>query len=239
MITLYGGGTRFGLPSPSPFVSKAEVLLKMAGVAYRAAPANFSKAPKGKIPYIEVDGKLLGDSTFISFYLEEHHGADFDKGLSAADKAIALAFEKLCEEHLYWAIVHARWMDKENFDKGPRLFFDDAPAPIRPLVVAFVKRQVRANLKGHGLGRHSRPEIERLAARDLDAISDYLGEKPWLMGAEPCGADASVWSAVASALCTHFKTPIRDHAETRANLVAYRDRGMLRWFPELAAAKAG
>lgn len=235
MITLYGGEPRFGLPSPSPFVSKAEILLKMSGVPYRTAPADWNKAPKGKIPYIGVDGKLLGDSTFIRFHLEEQHGAGFDKGLSASDKAVALAFENLCEEHLYWAIVHARWMDTANFDKGPRVFFNDAPAPIRPLVVAMIRRKVKRNLHGHGMGRHTRAEIERLARRDLDAISAFLGAKPFLMGAEPRGADASVWSMTAGALCRHFDTPIRDHAETLPNLIAYRDRGMQRWFPELAA----
>ena len=61
MITLYGSGPHFGVPDASPFVSKAEILLKMSGVPYKKAKANFSKAPKGKIPYIEENGKLLGD----------------------------------------------------------------------------------------------------------------------------------------------------------------------------------
>ena len=234
MITLYGSGPRFGLPDASPFVSKAEILLKMSGVPYRKAKADFRKAPKGKIPYIEDGGKLLGDSTFIRFHLEEQHGAKFDAGLSPSNNAVALAFERLCEDNLYWAIVNARWMDKANFDKGPRTFFDDAPAPLRPFIVAMIGRTLKRNMKGHGIGRHSKVEIERLAKRDLDAISAFLANKPYLMGAEPCGADASVWSFVASALCAHFETPIRDHAETLANLVAYRDRGMHRWFPELA-----
>ena len=234
MITLYGSGPRFGLPDASPFVSKAEILLKMSGVPYRKAKADFRKAPKGKIPYIEDGGKLLGDSTFIRFHLEEQHGAKFDAGLSRSDNAVALAFERLCEDNLYWAIVNARWMDKANFDKGPRTFFDDAPAPLRPFIVAMIGRTLKRNMKGHGIGRHSKVEIERLAKRDLDAISAFLANKPYLMGAEPCGADASVWSFVASALCAHFETPIRDHAETLANLVAYRDRGMQRWFPEMA-----
>ena len=234
MIVLYGAGPRFGLPNPSPFVSKAEILLKMSGVAYRTAKADFGKASKGKIPYIEDGGKLLGDSTFIRFHLEDRYGAKFDEGLSQSDKAVALAFEKLCEEHLYWAIVHARWMDKANFERGPKQFFNDVPAPLRPFVVGLIHRTVKRNLKGHGLGRHSKAEIERLAKRDLDAISAFLAAKPFLMGPEPCGADASVWSMVAGALCRHFTTPICDHAATLANLVAYRDRGMQRWFPELA-----
>ena len=139
----------------------------------------------------------------------------------------------MCEEHLYWAIVDARWMVKSNFENGPKTFFKDVPAPMRPFVVAMIGRSVKRTLYGQGLGRHSRPEIEAFAKRDLDALSVFLGDKPFLMGADPCGADASVWSSVASALCAHFKTPIRDHAETLANLVAYRDRGMRRWFPEI------
>lgn len=233
MITLYGSGPNFGLPDASPFVSKAIILLKMSGVPYRIARANFRKAPKGKIPYIEINGQLLGDSSFIRFHLEEQHGATFDQGLSASDRGIALAFERLCEDHLYWAIVNARWLDKANFERGPKTFFTSIPALLRPLIIGKIHRDVKRNLKGHGIGRHTRSEIERLAKNDLDAISAFLGEKPFLMGQSPCGADASVWSSVASALCPHFETPIRTHAEGLANLVAYRDRGMSRWFPEL------
>lgn len=69
MLTLYGGGPAFGLPDASPFVSKAHVLLKMAGVPYTFAKANFRKAPKGKIPYIDDGGMLLGDSGFIRAHL--------------------------------------------------------------------------------------------------------------------------------------------------------------------------
>jgi glutathione S-transferase len=236
MITLHGSTPKFGLPSASSFVSKAEILLKMAGVAYTHVDANFSKAPKGKIPYIEEDGRLLGDSTFIRQHLEAKHGAHFDKGLSGADKAIAWAFEKMCEEHLYWAIVHERWQIKENFDKGPRTFFASAPAPIRPLIIAMIHRDVKRNMKGQGFGRHTRDEIVELANRDTDAIAAFLGDKPFLMGSDPCGADASVWSSVAGVLCTYFETPIRTHAEKHANLIAYRDRGMRRWFPDLATA---
>lgn len=236
MIILHGSRPKFGLPSASSFVSKVEILLKMAGVPYKHVNASFSRAPKGKIPFIEADGKLLGDSEFIRRHLEERHGADFDKGLSASDKAVARAFAVMCDEHLYWAIVHTRWSDNANFDRGPRQFFTSVPAPLRPLVVAMVRRQVRRNLVGHGLGRHTRAEVEELARRDIDALAAFLADKPFLMGSEPCGADASVWSAVAGVLCAHFETPIRSHAEGHANLVAYSRRGMTRWFPELAAA---
>jgi glutathione S-transferase len=233
MLTLYVMGPKFGLPDASPFVSKALVLLKMSGLPFATAKADFRKAPKGKIPYLR-DGDLqLGDSTFMRGHLEDKHRIDFDKGLSASDTGVAWAFEKLCEDHLYWALVDSRWTDQANFDRGPRTYFDDVPAPLRPFVVGMVRRSIRKSLHGHGMGRHSRSEIEQLAKRDLDAIAAFLGSKPWLMGPEPCGADAAVWSMVSGVLCAHFETPIRTAAETHPNLVAYRDRGMARWFPEL------
>jgi hypothetical protein len=49
MITLYTFGSAFGLPDPSPFVTKAEVLLKMTGLAYQTDPTGFRRAPKGKL----------------------------------------------------------------------------------------------------------------------------------------------------------------------------------------------
>ena len=81
MITLYAFGPAFGLPDPSPFVSKVEVLLKMAGVPYRISTEGFGKAPKGKLPYIDDDGARIADSTFIRWHLEKKYRIDFDRGV--------------------------------------------------------------------------------------------------------------------------------------------------------------
>ena len=83
---------------------------------------------------------------------------------------------------------------------------------------------------------HGRGGQGVVTAAELLSVAAFLGGKPWLMGEEPCGADASAWSMVAGTLCPHFETPIRTPAERHANLVAYRDRGMQRWFPEYATA---
>lgn len=234
MITLFSFGRRFGLPDASPFVSKTEILLKMSGLEFRIDTGGFNKAPKGKLPYIDDDGTIVADSTFIRWHLEKRHGIDFDKGLSERDKAVAWAFEKMCDDHLYWALVDARWLVERNWEKT-RSFFKGLPAPLRPIVGAMVRRGVRGSLKAQGFGRHARSDIETLARRDLDAISAFLADNPYFFGAEPTGADATVWSFVAGTLCDAYETPIRTHAEGKANLVAYRDRLMARYFPELAS----
>jgi glutathione S-transferase len=241
MITLHTFGPQFGLPDPSPFVTKAELLLKMAGLPYRTDPSGLSKAPKGKLPYIEDDGEKIADSTFIRWHLEKKHGVDFDRGLSKEQRAVAWAFEKVAEDHLYWALVDARWTDDANFNKGPRDFFRAAPAPVRPLIVAMIRRQVRKNLRAHGMGRHSQAEIIALGTRSIDAIADYLGQKPFFMGAEPTGVDATMFAFAASALCPIFETPLRSAAERHDNLKRYVGRMAARYYPdfgEIAGCKA-
>ena len=49
MITLYGFGAGFGLPEISPFVTKTEVQLKMAGLAYRKEKGDAAGLAQGAV----------------------------------------------------------------------------------------------------------------------------------------------------------------------------------------------
>jgi glutathione S-transferase len=241
VITLNSFGPAFGLPDPSPFVTKVEMLLKMANLPYRTDTTGFGKAPKGKLPYIDDDGTVVSDSTFIRWHLEKKYGIDFDKGLDASQKATAWAFEKMAEDQLYGIVVDERWMDDANFRKGPAKFFERVPAPMRPFVTAMVRRKLRATLHGQGIGRHSPDEILALATRSIDAIADCLGDKPFFMGSEPTGVDATMFAFACAVLCPHFESRARAAAERRNNLSPYGGRMTARFYPdlkELAGCKA-
>jgi len=100
---------------------------------------------------------------------------------------------------------------------------------------------VRKSLYAQGMGRHSAAEITRLATRGIDAIADYLGEKPFFMGSEPTGADATMFGFIAGALCPLFDTSIRGAAERHDNLKRYVGRITARYYPdfsEIAGCKA-
>ena len=234
MITLFGFGTAMGLPEISPFVTKAHILLQMAGLPYVTDTkiGGFLKAPKGKAPYIRDGEAVVSNSTFIRFHIEKTYGFDFDRGLSAAEKATAWALERMCEEHLYWLIIDVRWLDDANFRAGPAEMFKSFPAPVRPLIGGYARRTMRRTLHLQGLGRHDSASKLELAKRDFFAISDFLGDKPFLYGDEPRGADASVAAFVIAALAKATVAPLRDAAESRPNLVAYAERMTKRFFPE-------
>ena len=182
MITLYGFGAGFGLPEISPFVTKTEVQLKMAGLDYRKRKAMPPASPKGQLPYIDDEAETIADSTFIRAHIEGKYGFDFDAPLSLQARAQAWAFERMIEHHVYWALVGARWVDAENFAKGPSHFFDAVPEQQRERFREDAQFRVAENYLLSGLGRHAPDEDIDLAARSLFALSVQLGDKPYLMG---------------------------------------------------------
>ncbi|MDF3887762.1 glutathione S-transferase C-terminal domain-containing protein [Cupriavidus basilensis] len=238
MITLYTFGPAFGLPDPSPFVTKADLLLRLAGLPYRAERGGLRRAPKGKLPYLDDAGRVVADSTLIRWHLEKTYHIDFDEGLTPAQRGAAWAVEKMLEDNFYWAVADARWNHDANFARGPATFFRSVPWPLRGLAIRFVRSRIRRILWAQGLGRHSPADLAAIASRDVAAVADVLGEQPFLMGDKPCGADATVFAFMAGALCPLFETPIRTAAESHPNLVAYVARMRERYYPDLAPARA-
>lgn len=227
MIILYGIGPGFGLPEISPYVTKTEVQLKMAGLSYRKAKGRPDASPKGQLPFIDDGGELIADSTFIRLHLESRYGVDLDAGLSEAERAQAWAIERMVENHLGWCMVHARWLLKPNFDKGPSHFFDQAPEGVREAA----RTHVNANVRAVGIGRHSDDEIADLGEKSLDALARLLADKPYLMGERPTGVDAIAFAQVAAILTPFFDSPLRRRGERFDGLIAYRDRMMQRFYP--------
>lgn len=236
MITLFGFGTGFGLPEISPFVTKTEVQLKMAGLAYTKEKAMPPASPKGQLPFISDDGETIADSTFIRAHIEGKYGFDFDAPLSLQARAQAWAFERMIEHHVYWALVGARWVDDTNFAKGPAHFFDGAPDHMRDKMREDAQFRVAENYLLSGLGRHGPDEDVDLAMRSLFALSVQLGDKPYLMGNAPCGTDATAFGALAGILTPFFDSPLRERTEKFDNLTAYVGRMMQQYYPEFSWA---
>ncbi|MGO9357260.1 MAG: glutathione S-transferase C-terminal domain-containing protein, partial [Xanthobacteraceae bacterium] len=106
------------------------------------------------------------------------------------------------------------------------------PAPVRPLIVAVVRRQVRKSLYHQGMGRHSQADIARLGTRSVAAIADYLGAKPFFMGEQPTAVDATIFAFVSGVLCPTFQSPVQQAAWSRDTLRRYIGRMTARFYPE-------
>jgi glutathione S-transferase len=234
MITLYGFGPNFGLPETSPYVTKTEVQLQLAGLAYRKEQAFPDQSPKGQLPFIDDDGQLIADSTFIRMHLERRYGVDLDAGLSPRQRAEAWAIERMVENHFGWTVGHARFFLDENFEKGPAHFFDHVPEPRRGAMRAEMMERVSQTFLAVGVLRHTPKEILELGVRSIEALALLLGDKPYMMADRPTGVDAICFAMLASLVTPFFDSPLCRKAETHANLCAYVDRMMARFYPKFA-----
>lgn len=224
MITLYGWGPMFDCPSPSSFVMKSLIQLQMLGVDFDLAIADLESVPKTKAPYLRDDGQLIQDSNFIRWHFEDKLGKSLDDGLSAEQAAAGWAMEQMVEDNVVNNILTQRWLKDDNFEKGPGLFFMDIPAPARKAATDEVRGGIKAYLHGQGFGRHSEAEQLDLANRCIQAIALYLGDKPFLFGDTPKGADAGVAAVLIAAGTEYFDTPLSGLVRRHETLLAYMDR---------------
>lgn len=231
MIKLHQFAPAFGLPNASPFCMKLENYLRMAGLPYEAVNSgDVMKAPKRKLPYIDDHGTLVADTSFIVEYLKKTYGDPLDAALSPEQRGVALAFQRLMEENLYWAVIHTRWADESGWQKTRQAFFAAMPAPLGWVVPPLARRGMLAEMRGHGMGRHSAAEIHAIGCRDVTALADFLGDKPFMLGAAPSSLDATAYAFLANLLWAPVDSPIQRHAAGRTTLEAYCQRMKTRYY---------
>lgn len=233
MITLYQFDPAFGLPNASAFCMKVENYLRMTGHEYSAPRgASLMKAPKGKMPYIDDDGRIVADSGFIIEHLKAKYGDPLDANLTPQQRAFALAFRRLMEENLYWALVYSRWFEPEGWALTRAAFFGGLPAPLRVIVPMVARRGMRKEIWGHGLGRHSREEIYAIGCADITALADLLADKPYFLGDTPTSLDATAYAFLANLLWAPLDTPLKAHVQEYPQLEAYCKRMKARYYPD-------
>ena len=231
MIELHKFRPFWGLPNASPFCMKMETYLRMAALPFELVNSgNVMKAPKHKLPYIDDGGTVVADTTFIIEYLKGRYGDPLDAALSPAERAVATALQRLIEENLYWAVVQMRWAEPAGWAKTREAFFGTMPAPLRWFVPALARRGLLAEMRGHGMGRHSVAEIHAIGCRDVTAIADFLADKPFMLGEQPTSLDATAHAFLANLLWAPVDSPIQRLARSRPTLQAYCERMKARYF---------
>ena len=105
MITLYTSPSFEELPSLSPPCLELETWLRMAKLPYKKViitAQSFELAPKGKIPFIDYQGNLIGDVFLIIEMFKQTERIDLDASLTPVERAISLAFRRTLKENTYW-----------------------------------------------------------------------------------------------------------------------------------------
>lgn len=226
-------GHPFGLPNMSPFCTKLETYLRMAGLPYEARNADLRKAPKGKIPYVDLGGKIMGDSQLIIEHLEQTRDKPLDQGLSPAQRARGHVVRRMLEEGTYFIGVYLRWSRDDGFALIRPEIKRVLPGPLA-LLLPLIRRKVRASLQAQGVGRHTDAEIQALGQADLSALSALLGDSLYFLGDEPHIVDAAAYAFVEGISRFPLDSQVQRHLKTLTNLMAFRDRVRGRYWAELS-----
>ena len=235
-IVLHQPPTRpWGTPNMSPFCCKLETYLRMAEVPYTTVAADFRKAPKGKIPFVSIDGgPLMGDSQLIIDELEHRLGERaLDADLSPRDRALVRMVRRTMEEAFYFVGLYFRWKTDDGYAVLAPEFKKMLPAPFR-ILLPMIRRGTKKKLYAQGTGRHTASEVAAMGAADLAAVAELLGDRPFLLGDRPRTVDATIFAFLEGVLGFPLESAIQV-AAAHPNLVAFRARVRDGWWKDLAS----
>ncbi|MDD3674769.1 MAG: glutathione S-transferase family protein [Novosphingobium sp.] len=188
----------------SPFCDKVRRVLKLKGLDFKVNDVPMAKlsslrklAPPGKVPILDIDGRILHDSSDICRALDELVPAPPLFPSDPAQRALVDILEDWADESLYffemtmrftWPYDRARWVTKilEHDNAAMRRL-------ARPLVPYLTRKQGVAQ----GLARRSEADILRELERHLRALDQLLEAGPFLVGSALSLADIAVYSQLA------------------------------------------
>src|SRR6202035_4143259 len=104
------------VPTLSPFSAKLTAHLRFQGIPFEpVAEQGVGNAPRGKVPFITVDGVKVADSDLVIGFLKTAF-PDPDAGLSDHQRAVGHLVQRTLEDHLYWIALIYEFYDQEGSD---------------------------------------------------------------------------------------------------------------------------
>ncbi|MDD5578696.1 MAG: glutathione S-transferase C-terminal domain-containing protein [Methylobacter sp.] len=83
------------------------------------------------------------------------------------------------------------------------------------------------------MGLYSPGEVIVLGLENINALADFLGDKPYFMGHQPSVLDATAFGFLANVMACPIESPVKDFALAQKNLNDYCQRMQAEFFPEL------
>ncbi|MDQ5920881.1 MAG: hypothetical protein QG673_937 [Pseudomonadota bacterium] len=233
MIKLYQFPPPPNFPNFSPYCVKLETYLKIAQIPYtNVFTLNLSKNPKKLMPYIELDGQIIGDSSFIIDKMIELHGDLVDNWLTPEQQALRVVFERLFENHLTQIMVYFRWVHPEGWSQFREIIFHGSPKLIKIFIGNWWVKKIGSRLRGApAVGNFSADELLRRAKKDFDALSAYLGDKPFMFGDKISTIDGLMLAVFGGIACVPVETPLKELAVQYENLKNHSLRLLSTYYP--------
>lgn len=199
-ITVYQYAGDVGVESASPFCVKIHRALAFKGLEYTienvGSPGLMKRLNPGvlKVPVLDYDGEMVRDSSVILECLDERHPEPPLWPADPAERARARLLEDWADEALYWFAVYMRWAVDANFTPFAQRAFGKMPIPLRWFVPSLIRKTVRKQLHGQGLGRLPEARVLEIFEGHVAMLEGLLGGRSFLVGDALTVADLSAFA---------------------------------------------
>ena len=176
---------------------KVRAILDYKGVEYeRVTPLGSTmlklrrRGKTGKVPAVEIDGKLIVDSTDIAYAIDEKFPDPPLLPTDARERGLCHALEDWADESLYFLGLYYRWYEAEGRKAVPAAFGKSVSGRV---LYRYYLRMMLAQIRGQGTLRKTPDHVRRDLERHLDAIEGMLAPRPYLLGDRPYLCDFALW----------------------------------------------
>ncbi|XP_053303973.1 metaxin-3 isoform X2 [Spea bombifrons] len=231
-------GGDWGLPSVHPECLVVLAYARFAGAPLKVTPVDYTwAAPKGALPVLVSDGKVVTQpGNILSFLRKQKYNADYV--LSAKEGSDTLAYIALIEENILPALLHAFWVDTENYSNVIRPWYAArTPFPLSFFLPGKMSREAlnRIMLTKGRPPLYSLTEVEAQVYKEakecLNLLSNRLASSQFFFGDTPTSLDAFVFGFLAPLYKVHLpKVNLQEHLKQLTNLCQFIDNILSRYF---------
>jgi glutathione S-transferase len=142
-----------------------------------------------KVPALDIDGKMLVDSTDIAHEIERLFPEPAILPSDSRLRGLSHALEDWSDEALYFLGLYFQWIEPRGKPMVRKAF---GATPLGIAARLFYQRRIKAQLRGQGTGRKSPGQIAADLHRELAALTGMLADQPFLLGDKPYLCDFAV-----------------------------------------------
>uniref|UniRef100_A0A914P9M6 Glutathione S-transferase n=1 Tax=Panagrolaimus davidi TaxID=227884 RepID=A0A914P9M6_9BILA len=223
------------IPNLSPFCMKIELFLRANNIPHQVIENNKARSTKGLLPFIELNGKQIADSEFITYELSQIF--NIQNNISPEKSGSLRALTRVFDVEVSTLLSYYK-VKSAAFVRGslPGVGIPKFSLPITvPLAQWFVKRGIKKS--GYN---HSDSEMKQILVRDLKAASDILGSDKFFGGEKMAVADCAVFGQLASVYFIPWETEAHGILRTDfPNLIKYIENVAAIYFSEFPCGQNG
>ncbi|XP_043190776.1 failed axon connections homolog [Amphibalanus amphitrite] len=222
------------MPNLSPFALKLETFLRMANIQY-VVDTEEPQGVRGKCPWITINGEELSDSELIMDYLTKHFNNPIPEQLTPAQHGVGRAVQVMLDEHTTLAVGRKRRILEQmgnSIDCFLKVYRSECV--FKKLFVSLIKKKLYVR----GMSEYREEEALFFLYRELRALEDVMGDRPFLLADAPSTYDAAVFAQLTQVLLGCAPEVERYVRENHAVLVGYHKRMKAKYWPDWQQCRA-